>query len=393
MSNLGTTLRRACYPLIACLPLCFSGTIATAASTPDSLAREFEQVFRAGAAEHDYPAAALTIVSRDKVLSTVTIGHLDATRKQAINERTVFRIASVSKTFAAGAVGLLTNDGALAWDDPVARFEPAFSLQGDPNAVRLRHLLEHSSGLTPHAYDNLIEDGVPRDRVMQQLTQLEPLCAPGRCYGYQNVLFSLLEPAVALAAAQPYEELVRRRIFEPLEMRDASLGLEAFTRNPNHARPHVRARGRWRPVNVAPNYYSLPAAAGVNASIDDMARWIQAQLGAHPEVLSPDLVAFLTTPRQRTTRQLRRRYWRDILSDAHYGMGWRVYSLDGLTVVYHGGWVEGFRADVAFAPELDLGIAILLNAEANSLSELSAGFWERARRLERPAIAPAVARD
>lgn len=354
------------------------------AATPATLAEDFTRVFRAAAAEHDYPAAALAVVSRDQILSLVTVGHQDASRKTPIDENTVFRLASVSKTIAAGAVGLLANDGALAWDDPVIRYAPDFSINGDTQALRLRHLLEHSSGLIPHAYDNLIEDGVSRETVIQRLAELEPVCQPGACYGYQNVVFSLVEPAVEKGSALPFDELVRRRIFEPLDMRNASVGFEAFMENPNHAIPHVRSRDRWRPVTVEPEYYGLPAAAGVNASILDMAGWLQAQLGARPDIMPPDLVAFLTAPRKRTQGQLRRRYWRDIVDDAHYGMGWRVYDIDGLTVVYHGGWVQGFRADIAFAPQLDLGIAILLNAEANSLSELSAGFWSRARALQIP---------
>lgn len=354
-------------------------------ATPEEVASEFSRIFRSAASEHDYPAAALVVVSRDRILSLVTLGHQDASRKTPIDEDTVFRLASVSKTIAAGAAGLLANEGALAWDDPVVLFEPRFRINGDTQAVRLRHLLEHSTGLVPHAFDNLIEDGVPRETAIERLAELEPLCEPGACYGYQNVVFSLLEPAVEQASALPYAELVRRRIFAPLEMRNASVGFEAFMENPNHALPHVRSGGKWQPVTVGPEYYRLPAAAGVNASISDMAAWLQAQLGARPDVLPPDLVAYLTTPRKRTRGQLRRRYWRDTMKDAHYGMGWRIYDLDGLTVVYHGGWVKGFRADVAFAPQLDLGIAILLNAEANSLSELSAGFWSLTRDLDSPA--------
>lgn len=375
--------------LAMAIALTFSLHSEVSASTPERVAKEFSIEFQNAAREHDYPAAALAVVSRDRTLSLLTVGHRDATRKEPIDSDTVFRLASVSKTFAAGAVGLLANDGALAWDDPVSIYEPLFSIDGDTQAIRLRHLLEHSAGLTPHAYDNLIEDGVSRETVIERLAELAPLCEPGACYGYQNVLFSLLEPAVERSSALAYDELVRRRIFEPLDMRNASMGYEAFTTNPNHALPHVRARGRWRPVAVEPNYYHLPAAAGVNASISDMALWLQAQLGARPDVLPPDLVAYLTTPRKRTRGQLRRRYWRDIIDDAHYGMGWRVYDLDGLTVIYHGGWVKGFRADVAFAPELDLGIAILLNAEANSLSELSARFWTMASQLRTADPAPA----
>ena len=90
------------------------------------------------------------------------------------------------------------------------------------------------------------------------------------------------------------------------------------------------------------------------------------------------MVAELTVPRLHTRRELYRKHWKNNLTDAHYGLGWRVYQLGDQQIVYHGGWVRGYRADVAFSPALGVGIAVLLNVEGNSISELSAGFWQMA---------------
>ena len=99
----------------------------------------------------------------------------------------------------------------------------------------------------------------------------------------------------------PYESLVDQRIFKPLDMNTASIGYQAFVENPNHAKPHSRRKGQWKTVPVQPNYYRAAPAAGVNASILDMGKWLQAQLGSQPE-------AFLggKRPRRRvrTDRQL-----------------------------------------------------------------------------------------
>ncbi|NRB70914.1 MAG: beta-lactamase family protein [Xanthomonadales bacterium] len=352
---------------------------AGAKGEPEAFARDFSERFRRHVRREAYPAAALAIVQRDRVLVLATEGYRSGSDGKPADIDTLFRLASVSKTFAAAALGLLVDRGQLAWDDPLTHFAPEFRIHGDPAQIRLRHLLEHSSGLMPRAYDNLIEDGLTRDAVVARLADLPYLCDPGQCYGYQNVIFSMVEPAIAAASGQSYERWVQEQIFEPLAMHSANFGRRALVDSTNYAGPHVRSRGRWTPVRVQADYYRLPAAAGVNASITDMARWLQALLGNNPETLPPSLVAYLTLPRQPTQRQLRRAEWRNHVSAAHYGMGWRIYMIDDLQVNYHGGWVQGYRADIAFAPELDLGIAILLNAEASSISELSAAFWGQAK--------------
>ena len=100
--------------------------------------------------------------------------------------------------------------------------------------------------------------------------------------------------------------------------------------------------------------------------------------------MDPDGV--VTDPRVETRRDLRRKHWRDILTDAHYGLGWRIYRVGARELVYHSGWVSGYRADIAWSEEYGLGLAILMNAEGSTISELSTDFWQHAFR-EPPASA------
>lgn len=183
---------------------------------------------------------------------------------------------------------------------------------------------------------------------------------------------------VERATALPYKTLVEQRIFKPLDMHTASLGYEAFVNNPNHAEPHARRKGHWKTVPVQRNYYRAAPAAGVNASILDMGKWLQAQLGNKPEVLSPEMVDNLLRPRMKTRREMYRKQWKTMLSNAHYGLGWRIYQLDDEQLIYHGGWVSGFRADIAFSRQCDIGIVVLLNAESSGINELTTRFWQMA---------------
>jgi beta-lactamase class C len=370
----------ACSQLIS-LPIQAAGRIL-------EVAGDFEVYFNKFIKDRDYPGAAFAIVSRDRVLHLVTVGHTTADRVHPINPQTTFRLASVSKTFAAELVGLLVEDGALSWDDPITRYVPTFKINGDASQIRIQHLLGQSTGLIPHAYDNLLEHGKEMDSIWRKMSGLAFICNPGQCYGYQNSVFSLIDPVVKHATDIPYETLVERRIFRPLDMHTASLGYKAFIENPNHAEPHRRHNGRWKTVGVQRNYYRAAPAAGVNASILDMSKWVQAQLGNKPEVLSPELVDFLIIPRVKTGRELYRKQWKTMLSNAHYGLGWRIYQIGGEQLIYHGGWVSGFRADVAFSPEHDIGFVVLMNAESSGISELTTRFWQMALAPQAPVVSP-----
>jgi len=118
------------------------------------MAGDYEAFFRQLVKDRDYPGAAFAIVSRDRILRIATEGHTTAARTQPINEQTAFRLASVSKPFAAELVGMLVEDGSLDWDDPISRYVPGFKIDGDVSRIRIRHLLGQSTGLMPHAYDN-----------------------------------------------------------------------------------------------------------------------------------------------------------------------------------------------------------------------------------------------
>lgn len=339
---------------------------------------EYEEFFRQLIQDRNYPGAAFAVVSRNDILHISTAGHTTMERTQAIDTQTAFRLASVSKTFAAEMVGLLVEEGSLAWDDPVTRYIPEFKINGDTSRIRILDLLGQSTGLIPHAYDNLLEHGKSMDTIWRRMSDLSYICEPGKCYGYQNSVFSLVDPLVEKATSKSYQAQVEQRIFEPLDMETASLGYDAFINNPNHAEPHARRNGRWKTVPVQKNYYRAAPAAGVNASILDMGKWVQAQLGSHPEVLPAHMIENLQKPRVKTRRELYRKEWKTMLSSAHYGLGWRIYDLGDDQLVYHGGWVSGFRADVAFSPNHDLGIVILLNAESSGISELTTRFWKMA---------------
>lgn len=355
--------------------------------------------------KYSIPGGAYAIISKNDVVAMESFGHIDKVKSQRINSDTVFRLASVSKPFAATITTMLAQEEQLSLSDPVTKYVPQFSLatKGAAEKIQLKHLLSHSSGLMPNAYDNLLHENWSMDKIISRFNRIKPICKPAQCYGYQNIAFGFLQPAIEASQEQSYASLLQERVFSPLNMKRASVGIEVYTQDNNTAKPHILRKristgkkdkeGKdikryiWRTVKVEPDLYKVAPAAGVNASITDLAKWLIANLGYAPEVLSHELLNELTIPRIKTKKDLRRKYWRDHLTDAHYGYGWRIYQMHNHSIIYHSGWVAGFRADIGYSPELDIGFALLINAESNAISKISSNFWSQAHTLINTQIA------
>ncbi|MBW3568099.1 MAG: beta-lactamase family protein [Proteobacteria bacterium] len=352
---------------------------APAAGAEALLDRDFDAEFRLTLEEAGIPGGAYAIVRDGHIVHAGGYGVRLSGSDDPVTADTVFRVASVSKTFAAQLTGMLVGEDKLHWDDSLNLFLPDFRFKpGDhATALQIRHLLGQSSGIVPNAYDNLLDADIPLDNILPRFSKLEPVCAPGLCYTYQNILFSLIDPVIEKATDLSYSALVQQRIFQPLHMQHASLGLEAFLATDDRALPHVKRNGAWIPTEVKKGYYQVAPAAGINASANDLGLWLLAQMGNRPDVVSPEVVAKLTEKHIRTPRDLRRRHWRDMgLTDAHYGMGWRIYQVGGEEIYLHSGWVNGYVADVAYSRTRRTGLVVLLNAESGVISEITTRFWK-----------------
>ena len=329
------------------------------------------------------PGAALSIVNINNSDYIHTMGVTKTRNGQKVNKHTRFRLASVSKTFAGSLSAKLAANGLLELDKPVSDYIPDFKGTVYENDLKVFHLLSHSSGLVPNAYDNLIESRMDYPGIVEKLLSVKPICKPGECYGYQNVMFSLIGDVILQSTDISYKQWLKEAIFEPLKMNDASLGFESMTNDKNYALPHVRGKKRWYSAKLKKNYYKVSPAAGVNASASDMAIWLKAQLGQYPDVLSLDTLAKQTRPYTNTKKEMYRRVWKKHLNEAYYGLGWRVYNYADETLYYHSGWVQGYRSDLVVFPHLNIGFSLIVNAETGVINELTTEFIDRLLEYKR----------
>jgi len=153
---------------------------------------DFDRVVRHTLEEWDLPGVAVAIVHNDSIVFMKGYGVRRMGQPEFIDTHTVFRIASLSKGFASLLTGLLVQENVLHWDDRVIQYLPNFSSKEPDNTQNLtiHHILSHTSGLLPHAFDNLIEANVPYINIIQELKEVSVVDSVGKQYGYQNVVYN-----------------------------------------------------------------------------------------------------------------------------------------------------------------------------------------------------------
>ena len=299
-----------------------------------------------------------------------------------VTTATVFRWASLSKGVAGDMVALLAGEGRIALGDPVARHAATLRLPGGGEAsVSVADLLAHRTGLFAHAQDAKLEDGEDPRMLRAGLAALTPICPPGTCHAYQNVAYDAAAEIVERLTGESYEAAVRRALFEPIGMRGASISRAGLQSAPSWARPHIGGRNR-RMAEVNENYYRVPAAGGVNGSIEDLTQWMLAQMGGAPGVIPAHVLAAAHAPRVATPGEdRRRRKYAERTSASGYGLGWRSFDYAGRRVVGHHGGVMGYRSMMLFDPARRSGVVALWNATTNVPAGLEYEVMDMVYRL------------
>lgn len=318
--------------------------------TADSLT----EVLAAACDADHVPGAAAGVVVGDDVI-TATHGVTNAKAPALIDPTTLFQVGSVSKTITSAAVMLLVQDGLVALEDPIARHLPDLGAATglDTDAITVELALSHQAGFDG---DHLF---VERSSDLADLRAARRLFEPGEGYSYCNAGFSIAGAVIEAASGTTFERFVRERLFRPLAMTSACFTAdEAITRSV--AAPHWVADGTVHVLRRAgwQAGWELPPtdrpAGGVIASLDDLLRWCRFQwTGADAEggeLLGRSALDRLHTPVVRADR----------FTEA--ALDWDVETIDGTTVIGHGGVTVGYVTDLRVAPAERFGFVGLTNA-------------------------------
>lgn len=351
------------------------------------LLAEYESIFKEMMARSQTPGAAIAIVKDSSIIYLRGFGVKALGTKDSVDEETVFRLGSVSKCFAPVLTGVLVQDHVLSWNDKVVKYLPDFALKSkeQTDQLSLKHVLSHTVGLPYHTYTNLVEEGDSLTFMLDKLRDVNMIGNVGKVYSYQNVAYSLIGEVIHKASGKSYKNLMTEKIFQPLNMDRASMTYADIMKNDNVAKPHNHSRKGLAVTSINDTYYNVAPAGGVNASASDMALWIEALLGNRKNIISDQTLDEIFTPFIKAPSKNRNfRKWIQ-QTDSHYALGWRVLDSKTDTLYYHGGYVNGYRSELAVNRHDRIGICIMTNA-TGELADNSAPYFFNLYMIHRDSI-------
>lgn len=285
-----------------------------------------------------------------------------------VDARTLFAVGSTTKAMTAAAIGMLVDEGKVAWDDPVIKHLPWFALK-DPymtREIRVRDLLTHRAGV-PNTDQLWYEQPFTTREVIERLRHVDLETSPRTHFTYQNVMYATAGEVVAAASGMPWSEFVRTRIFEPLGMTGTMATAATLALQPNVAQPHYVIDGKTEVIRNA-SVDSVAPAGSVWSSVHDMALWLKMLLGkgqaGGKRLLSDKTLAELFTPQTMVgpdgfypTRLLTQPHWMT------YGLGWFQHDYAGEQIDFHTGSIDGMVAIAGLIRARGIGVYVLANVD------------------------------
>jgi CubicO group peptidase (beta-lactamase class C family) len=350
-----------------------------------ALAEKYEATAAAFVKEHRLPGAAVGVVHDGELAWAGGVGFADRASKRPSDRKTLYRIASITKTFTATAVMQLRDQGKLALDDPaivyLPELEAAQSPLGPIEGLTLRRMLSHESGLQSEPPGTDWSDVVYEDdpgRTMARVAEIATRVPVHTQWKYSNLAYQLLGEIVSRVSGTSYPRYIRSKLLRPL-------GMTATSLDPLPARLRARRATGYEPrflsdeLELAPEEVNVfGAEGGLWSCVEDLARWLSCQLANEPHVIAKETL----------TEMHKARYLTDEEWTNAWCIGWYARRREDVVWVMHSGGHYGFITNACFEPKEKVGAIALLNGIANA-TELAMELGTIAREAVRDA-APAI---
>jgi D-alanyl-D-alanine carboxypeptidase len=334
----------------------------------DEIAPKLEHTVAAFVKQHRLPGAAVGVVRDNELGWSAGYGFADIAARRAPEARTLYRIASITKTFTATAILQLRDEGRLHLDDPAVAHIPelkdAVSPFGMIETVTIRRLLSHESGLvgdppgtdwTTRAYE-----GNPAAN-LGRVSEIATMVPPNAQQKYSNLGFQLLGEVVTRVSGIPYADYLRANVLDPLHL--SSTAFEPLPADLEQ-RPATGYRARW----MSDELHSADALGGVFAegglwsSVEDLAHWIAAQFREDGgERAGEQVLAGRSLKEMHVPRYIGNEKWTEA-----WCIGWYAVRKNDNVWVQHSGGLPGFVTNVCFHVKERVGAIALLNGEAEA---------------------------
>lgn len=340
-----------------------------------------DAIYQNYASQNNFPSITYGVIVDGKLVHSGASGESNLETKQKSNIKTLYRIASMTKSFTAMAILKLRDEGKLSLQDPAAKFVSALDdityLTSDAHRVTIQDLLTMSAGFP--------EDNPWGDRQLADTDQelidliskdLSFSNAPGLEYEYSNLGFAILGNIIKSISGQSYQQYITENILKPLEMNDSKW---EYTEIPEDrlALGYHWLNGEWVEEPILHDG-SFGAMGGLICSIEDFSKYVAFHLNAWPPRNDPE-----TGPVNRSTVREMHQLWRinpsspttdeygPLVIGYAYGLNWRK-DARGMVRVAHSGGLPGYGSEWRIYPEYGIGVVSFSNRRYGAPSNANA---------------------
>lgn len=352
-----------------CVALCVLALPVAPASTQSLTG--IERFISAEMNKEQAPGLALAVVKDGRVIHLRGYGYRDIEKKLPVTPDTLFAIASVSKSVAVLTLGSLVADGRLEWDRPVQSCLSDFRLHDRfvTEQLTLRDMVTHRSGLPRHDW-LWSGSNLTRAELFERLPYLELSAELRSSYQYNNLMYAAAGHVAERITGMPWDQLVQQRIFRPLGMSRSFTDLASFSRDIEPAVPYAKNKSAGAHKVEYTNLDNIAPAGSINSTAKDMSRYLLALLAdgrlSNQQVLHAETLQQMTVPQTIIPDAPRHAE----LGRKLYGMGLVISTYRGRSVISHGGDIDGFTALLAWLPEVNAGLVLLINQGDSQLRSI-----------------------
>ena len=311
------------------------------------------------------PGISIGIIHKDKIIFSKGYGYSNVKKKKKITEKTLYRIASISKIFTAISIMQLVEKEKIYLDDSVTKYLPWLKSE---EKITVRQLLTHSSGINRDgSTSHWVNDDFPEiEKIKRHVEEGAISYSPIEKFKYSNLGYTLLGSVIEQVSGFSYAEYVKRNIIE-------KIGLEKTYVDINEIAEKELATGYGRDIpNLKreefknPSTRSMASAAGFVSNSIDLCKFISAQFLGNKLLLSKD-----------TKKEMQRTHWIEENDNQtiNWGMGYEIWKNDDVKLRGHGGGFPGFITRIAFDREKEIGVALLTNSLGGRSLDLTNGVF------------------
>jgi CubicO group peptidase (beta-lactamase class C family) len=313
------------------------------------------------------PGVSFGVIQDGKVVYAGGIGVRELGKKEPVDAKTLYMIASNTKTLTTLMLAKLVDQKKLAWDAPVISILPTFKLGSDEvtKQVLVKHLICACTGMPRQDLEWLLEwKGSTPETVIAMLGTMMPTSKFGELFQYSNLMAAAggytgghaAYPKLELGAA--YDKAMQTLVFDPLGMKSTTYDYAKAQRG-NHASPHGIDIDGHPARDIMEENYSIISARPAGAAwsnVDDLLVYVGMELA---EGKLPNGQQYVS----KEALEARRIPNVAVGADAAYGMGEFIHTKYDITVYDHGGDMIGYHSDMMWIPEANVAAVILTNGD------------------------------